>query len=95
MGEFIRESLEKALKSNPAGLLDDPFLSDEEISGWSGSYTSAKINAEFQDEIIGGKLLVWAPDWDQVFPSSFGEDGLLFTSDDPISAIPAGWPLGM
>jgi C-terminal processing protease CtpA/Prc len=73
--------------------MDDPFLSDEEISGWSGSYTSAKINAEFQDEIIGGKLLVWAPDWDQVFPSSFGEDGLLFTSDDPISAIPAGYSI--
>ena len=26
LGEFIRESLEKALKSNPAVFLDDPFL---------------------------------------------------------------------
>jgi C-terminal processing protease CtpA/Prc len=76
-----------------ANYMDDPFLSDEEIGGWSGSYTSARINAEFKNEIIGGKLVVWAPDRNQVFPSSFGEDGLLFTSDDPISAIPAGYSI--
>ena len=33
MGEFIRESLEKALKSNPAGSLDDPFLNDNAVFG--------------------------------------------------------------
>jgi len=26
LGEFIREALEKALKSNPSSSLDDPFL---------------------------------------------------------------------
>ena len=31
LGEFIRESLEKALKSNPAGFLDDPFLNDNAV----------------------------------------------------------------
>jgi hypothetical protein len=31
LGEFIRESLEKALKSNPVGLLDDPFFSDNVV----------------------------------------------------------------
>jgi hypothetical protein len=29
--EFIRESLEKALKSNPAGLLDDLYLNDNAV----------------------------------------------------------------
>ncbi len=33
LGEFIRESLEKALKSNPAGFLDDPFLNDNAVFG--------------------------------------------------------------
>jgi hypothetical protein len=31
LGEFIRESLEKALRSNPAGFLDDPFLNDNAV----------------------------------------------------------------
>ncbi len=31
LGGFIRESLEKALKSEVAGTLDDPFLSDNAI----------------------------------------------------------------
>jgi len=31
LGEFIRESLEKALKTNPADVLDDPFLSDNAV----------------------------------------------------------------
>ncbi|MBW2194361.1 MAG: hypothetical protein JRF37_01985 [Deltaproteobacteria bacterium] len=31
LGGFIRESLEKALKSNAAGTLDDPFLNDNAV----------------------------------------------------------------
>ncbi len=31
LGGFIRESLERALKSETAGSLDDPFLSDNAI----------------------------------------------------------------
>ncbi|MBW2264807.1 MAG: hypothetical protein JRF28_01360 [Deltaproteobacteria bacterium] len=31
LGGFIRESLEKALKSNAAGMLDDPFLNDNAV----------------------------------------------------------------
>lgn len=33
LGEFIRESLEKALKSIPAGSIDDPFLNDNAVYG--------------------------------------------------------------
>jgi hypothetical protein len=33
LGEFIRESLEKTLKSNPAGSFDDPFLKDNAVFG--------------------------------------------------------------
>lgn len=31
LGGFIRESLERALKSNPPGALDDPFLTDNAV----------------------------------------------------------------
>jgi hypothetical protein len=31
LGEFIRESLEKALKSNPDSHFDDPFLNDNAV----------------------------------------------------------------
>ena len=33
LGEFIRESLEKALRTNPVGSLDDPFLNDNAVFG--------------------------------------------------------------
>jgi hypothetical protein len=41
--------------------------------------------------VIGGKYIVWAPDDQQGFPSGFGEDGKLFTEDDPIVLLPAGY----
>ncbi|NJN43365.1 MAG: hypothetical protein HC806_00560, partial [Anaerolineae bacterium] len=37
--------------------------------------------------------LVWAPDGDQAFPTGFGEDEMLFTEDDPVAPIPAGYNL--
>ncbi|MCZ7671481.1 MAG: hypothetical protein M5U34_32280 [Chloroflexi bacterium] len=36
---------------------------------------------------------VYAPDDQQGFPSGFGPDGLLFTADDPIVQIPAGYTI--
>ncbi|HIP73673.1 MAG TPA: hypothetical protein EYH05_20030, partial [Anaerolineae bacterium] len=46
---------------------------------------------ETEREIVGGKLLVYAPDDQQGFPGGFGEDGLLFTEDDPIVILPPGY----
>jgi C-terminal processing protease CtpA/Prc len=76
-----------------ANYIDDPFLGDDETGGWSGSYTSAKLDAENKYEIKGGMILVWAADDQQKFPTSFGADGLLFTEDDPVDAIPAGYSI--
>ncbi|MFW5691508.1 MAG: S41 family peptidase [Chloroflexota bacterium] len=42
-------------------------------------------------EINGGTVLVYAPDDTQGFPSGFGDDGRLFTEDDPIVTLPAGY----
>jgi C-terminal processing protease CtpA/Prc len=73
----------------------DPFLEvrDQSGGGWSTAYASTRIAEDFsaEGEIVGGKLIVWAPDDQQGFPSDFGEDGKLFTEDDPIVILPAGY----
>ena len=66
---------------------DDPYL------GWPGYLASVKTDSENDEEIIGGMLIIWSPDDLQEFPTGFGEDGLLFTSDDPISLVPAGYSI--
>ncbi len=68
-----------------------PFLEERDGSGWSNAYTSTITDPDRDDEITGGTLVVWAPDDEQGFPTGFGEDGLLFTSDDPVAPLPAGY----
>ena len=59
--------------------------------GWPTDLASIVTDSENHDEVTGGKLIVWAPDSSENFPTGFGADGLLFTADDPINTIPAGW----
>ena len=70
-----------------------PFLEERDGSGWSNAYTSTITDPDRDDEITGGTLVVWAPDDEQGFPTGFGEDGLLFTSDDPVAPITAGYSI--
>ena len=72
---------------------DGPFLEERDGTGWSNAYTSTITDPNNDDEIIGGTLIVWSPDDKQGFPSGFGNDGLLFTEDDPVVNIPAGYNL--
>lgn len=73
----------------------DAFLEqrDQFGGGWSTAYASTRTStaAETIGEYVGGKLLIYAPDDAQAFPSGFGDDGLLFTSDDPIAPLSAGY----
>ncbi len=75
----------------------DPFLEERDLSGggWSTAYASTEVSddAETEREIVGGSFLIFAPDGQQGFPSGFGEDGLLFTEDDPIVQVPAGYTI--
>jgi len=75
----------------------DPFLEERDLSGggWSTAYASTRISEEWETrrEIVGGKFLVYASDDEQGFPSGFGEDGLLFTEDDPIAGLPQGYTI--
>jgi C-terminal processing protease CtpA/Prc len=75
----------------------DPFLEERDLygGGWSTAYASTRVSEDWDTrrEIIGGKFLVYAPDDQQGFPSGFGEDGLLFTEDDPIVILPQGYTI--
>ncbi|NPV86326.1 MAG: peptidase S41 [Anaerolineae bacterium] len=73
-------------------LYGDPFSAGDDRSiGWPSYLASVITDRENKDEITGGKLIVWAADDQQEFPASFGKDGLLFTSDDPVAPLPAGY----
>jgi C-terminal processing protease CtpA/Prc len=80
-----------ALTYSP-NLTGGPFSeADDKSYGWPAYLASVKTDAENKDEITGGKLLIWAPDDTQEFPSGFGADGLLLTKDDPMMKVPAGY----
>jgi len=66
---------------------------DDRSLGWPSYLASVRTDSENQDEVIGGTLVIWAADAEQEFPSGFGEDGLLFTDDDPVTSVPAGYSL--
>jgi C-terminal processing protease CtpA/Prc len=70
----------------------DPFSSaDRHVQGWPTYLTSTRIDSENHDEVTGGKLVVWAPDRQQQFPSDFGPDQRLFTDDDLLEPLAAGY----
>lgn len=73
----------------------DSFLEKRDLGGggWSNDFVSTRVstNAADSNEITGGKLLVYAPDDQQGVSSGFGEDGLLFTADDPTVRLPQGY----
>jgi C-terminal processing protease CtpA/Prc len=70
-----------------------PFLEQRDGGGWSTAYASTITDPENDDEVKGGILVIWSPDDEQAFPTGFGEDGKLFTEDDPTAPVPAGYSL--
>ena len=64
---------------------------DDRSRGWPAYLASVITDSENKDEVLGGKLVIWAPDGAQVFPTAFGADGLLFTADDPLAPVKAGY----
>ena len=76
-------------------IFGDPFLEERDLygGGWSTAYAGTRFRTEVgqEYEVAGGTYVVYAPDDEQGFPSGFGDDGLLFTEDDPTVTLPAGW----
>jgi C-terminal processing protease CtpA/Prc len=71
----------------------DPFLETRDGEGWSTGYASTLTDPDRDDEITGGKMVIWAPDDQQSFPTGFGPDNKLFTDDDPTAPVPAGYSI--
>ena len=75
----------------------DPYLERRDLygGGWSGAYASTRVSSDSDTylEVFGGQYLVYAPDGEQQFPSDFGADEKLFTDDDPLMDLPAGWSM--
>ncbi len=75
----------------------DAFLEERDQfgGGWSTAYVSTLVSkgAQTRGEYVGGKLLIYAPEDGQGFPVGWGDDGKLFTADDPIVVVPKGWTL--
>ncbi len=70
----------------------DPFLErrDNFVAGiLSSALISTDVDAFLQ--IYGGRVIVYAHDDQQGFPSGYGADGVLFTRDDPIVRLPVGY----
>ena len=75
-------------------LTGGPFsVGDDRSRGWPSYLTTVVTDPENNDEVTGGKLIVWSPDNQQSFPSGFGDDGLLFTDDDPSISLEAGYSI--
>ncbi len=73
------------LTGSPYSEGDDPSM------GWPTYLASIITDTENDDEVISGDLVIWAPDNEQEFPSGFGADGKLFTADDPLAPVKAGY----
>lgn len=77
-----------------ANVTGGPFSEgDDAAHGWPSYLASTVNDPENDDEVTGGQLLVWSPDDQQEFPTGFGADKLLFTADDPVGPLPAGYAL--
>ncbi len=73
---------------------DGPFYEGDDLyMGWASYLATVKVDTEDNNEVTGGKLIVWAPDDEQKFPNGFGPDGLLFTADDPVVSLAAGYSM--
>jgi C-terminal processing protease CtpA/Prc len=71
-----------------------PFAEGNDRSrGWPAYLASTVNDTENNEEVIGGKLVIWSPDDQQQFPTGFGPDRLLFTEDDPVGPISAGYTI--
>ncbi len=85
-------------RENPSGLylFDVRLMSDVAARGYmvmneDNIASSLRINIEFK--VTGGKLLAFAADDQQTFPTSYGADGILFNADDPRTTLQRGWSL--
>ncbi len=76
------------LNNNVVG---EPFFGPFEVEqGWGTAYSSLRV-APGTYEVTGGTVVAWAATAGAPFAAGFGPDGKLFTADDPLAPLAAGW----
>ncbi len=60
-------------------IVGDAFLGPFELKGGPSGLDALKLAAG-TNEIVGGRMVVWAPDDAEMFPTGFGTDAKLFTA---------------
>ncbi len=70
--------------------IGDAFMGPYEWAGWPGGLDSLQFDPGTY-EVSAGHMVVWSPDDQQMFPTAYGDDGKLFTKDDPVGPIGKGW----
>ena len=82
-----------ALDYNP-NMYGSPYgVGADAIYGWPSYLASVKMDTEYGVFIEGGQMIIWAQDCNQKFPTGFGKDGILFTGDEPLGAVAAGYTM--
>lgn len=71
-----------------SNISSDSYLEQVEQDGFTSYLSDPQTDA-----IREGAFLVYAPDDQQGFPGSAGEDGIFFTTDDPVVGLPSGYTL--
>jgi len=70
--------------------IGDSFMGPYEWAGWPGGLDSLQFDPGTY-EVSNGQMVIWAPDDKQMFPTGYGDDGKLFTKDDPVGPLKKGW----
>ena len=88
-GEVDSEGVQVYAVDFQVNLVGDPFLTELETTGWPTALSSVAVTMG-ENEVFGGSVTVWSPEATE-FPTGFGPDGKLFTEDDPLGPLDAGW----
>lgn len=67
------------------------FLGEDHLNRGEGVLNLGVHLEPMTFEITGGHVVVWAERAGEQFPAGFGADARLFTDDDPLLELPAGW----
>ncbi len=66
---------------------------DITVYEYFSSMGGSAVYNDAEQRITSGKIFVWSPDTGERFPTAFGDDGTLFTDDDPMGDVPKGWSM--
>lgn len=67
------------------------FLGDPYLNRGESAMEFSLVLEPLTYNVIGGAVLAWAAQEGALFPAGAGPDRAIFTADDPLMPLPAGW----